>query len=113
VNVTFAPNETWEYKPGRFVARGEKLRISGGPVWVDSKQVEHCIGVRGLYTFCFHTADAKGHEYIVCSGDAGSSVAFPLAKRRTNTIGVTGWKWRPYQFSKPLVSTLTKRRRIR
>lgn len=96
---TFVGSDSWEYLPGRYVHKGDKLRISGGPVYKDSAGSVHRVGERGVFTFCLLAHDATGAPYILVSGPSGGSICIPLVAKRSR-LGVRGWLNKPYRLAK-------------
>lgn len=91
----------WEYRPGRKVRRGETIRLSGGPVYIDPQGNKHAFGERGKHkflAFC-QTVNQDGkvlEEYLLTSQDG--TVVVPLNQKRSR-YGMK-IKFRSYKISR-------------
>lgn len=94
--ATFVGDEKIEYIPGRWLRKGDRVRISGGPVWVDGNGARHRMGERGVFVFDCAAVDSHGVPYIIVSGRSGATVCIPLVARESR-LGVPGWKNEPYR----------------
>ena len=105
---SFTGQDEFQYTPRRWIRKGDRVRISGGPIWIDAAGVRHRVGERGVFVFCFAAVDGKGRPYIVVSGKAGASVCLPLGEGADNVYGVSGWHNEAYRVRRLRARTKVK-----
>ena len=112
-NPIFVGNDRWEYLPGRWIEHGERVRVTGGPVWIDADGVRHAMGERGVFKFDLLAVDGTGKPFVlVCGVDGYGTIALPVGKRKSK-LGLAGWKSREYRFAKVRGGNSSSKRKVR
>lgn len=100
--VDHEESETWNYLPKRSVRSGEKIRLGAGPYYVDPEGNKHSFGEKGVFLFLRHGREIVNGklkaEYLVLSGDTGSSVIVILNQKKSRYGARI--RYRPYRISK-------------
>lgn len=96
----FVGSEEWEYVPGRKIRKGDRVRVSGGPIWKDAAGVAHRVGDHGVFTFDCLGYDRRGRGFIVVVSEFGGHFCIPLGSSARSRYGVSGWVNRAYRFAK-------------
>lgn len=91
------PTHAWEYRPGRSVRRGDKLKVGGGPIFVGEDGQAHCMGERGVFTFLGAFPEREGGDWWIIAGGKGLTVLIPAVPKATK-YSLPGMKYRAYRF---------------
>ena len=91
------PVHVWEYRPGRSVRRGDRLKVGGGPVFVDEAGNRHLFGERGVFVFLGAFPEKEGGDWWIIAGGKGLTVLIPSVPKVTK-YSLPGYVPRPYRF---------------
>lgn len=97
--MSTTPSDRFEYLPGRWILRGEKIRLSRGPYYLADDGRRLSMAERGVFVLLELFVDKFRRRHLVLSGSSGASVVVPIKPRRSK-FSLAGYRPRPYRFAK-------------